>query len=144
MKPTPELVLNQTFARIAMELGPALPPGYSQGSATLTAVLLLMVAQEFNRAAAVRKAENDGMRHLFGALAAKVGGELGRELGEASRGSDADLGVAALDKANGTLKTLLIELHAWAETAGERDIEHRILRHLQGWASARQVVLPPM
>ncbi len=27
MKPTPELVLNHAFAKIAMEMGPALPPG---------------------------------------------------------------------------------------------------------------------
>ena len=58
MKPTPELVLNHAFAKIAMEMGPALPPGYGQGSATITGVLLLMVAQEFNRAADIRAKEN--------------------------------------------------------------------------------------
>lgn len=144
MKPTPELVLNQTFARIAMDLGPALPPGYSQGSATLTAVLLLMVSQEFNRAAAVRKAENDDMRRLFADVGAQVSGALGAALVEASRGGDPDLGVGALDKANATLKAQLIALHAWAEAEGQRDIEHRILRQMQGWAAARQIMLPPM
>ena len=46
MKPSPELVLNQAFAKLALEVGPALPAGYGQGSVTTTAGLLLMAAQE--------------------------------------------------------------------------------------------------
>ena len=62
MKPTPELVLNQAFAKIALEMGPALPAGYGQGTATITGVLLLMAAQEFDRAAEIRVKENREFR----------------------------------------------------------------------------------
>ena len=144
MKPSPELVLNQAFAKIAMEMGPALPAGYGQGSATTTGVLLLMVAQEFGRAVAIRKSENDAMRVLFGAVAAQVPAPLSSVLNEAARGSDPDLSVSALDATNVTLKALLIELHVFAETSGDAVLDQRIVRLMRDWAGRRQVVLPAM
>ena len=144
MKPSPELILNQAFAKIAMEMGPALPPGYGQGSATTTAVLLLMVAQEFNRAAAIRKAENDAMRLLFRESAAKAEGALGESLKAAGEGDDSDITVAALDKSNADLKTLLIELQTVAEDRNDTALEARIIRMMQAWAAARLVFLPAM
>jgi hypothetical protein len=144
MKPSPELILNQAFAKIAMEMGPALPPGYGQGSATTTAVLLLMVAQEFNRAAAIRKAENDAMRLLFREAAGKTDGALGDRLKAAADGEDNDITVAALDKSNASLKTLLIELQTVAEDRNDTALEARIIRMMQAWAAARLVFLPAM
>ncbi len=142
MKPSPDLVLNQCFAKIAMEMGPALPAGYGQGSATTTGVLLLMVAQEFNRAADIRVKENAAMRALF--ASAGVGGGLGQRLLAAASEGDADVNVATLDRANALLKQLLIELHADAEKNGARDLEVRILALLGEAAAARQVLLPAM
>ena len=144
MKPTPELVLNQVFAKIAMEMGPALPPGYGQSSATTMAVLLLMTAQEFDRAADVRAKENRVMRALFADAAKSVGGGLGEKLRAVIGVRDEDLSVASLDRVNGELKRLLIELQAHAETAGDRTLELRILRFLSEAAAARQVHLPAM
>ncbi|MBP6014077.1 MAG: hypothetical protein KBA31_17755 [Alphaproteobacteria bacterium] len=144
MKPTPELVLNDAFAKIAMEMGPALPPGYGQGSATTLAVLLLMTAQEFDRAADIRARENRVMRALFGDAAKSVGGELGVKLRAVVGMRDEDLTVAGLDRANGELKRLLIELQAHAESVGDRALELRILRFLSEAAAARQVHLPAM
>ncbi len=144
MKPSPDLVLNHAFAKIAMEMGPALPAGYGQGSATITGVLLLMVAQEFNRAADIRVKENAAMRALFGEAGAGVGGELGQRLLAAAGAKDTDVNVATLDRANGELKALLIELHAQAETTGARELQARILAFLRDAASARQVFLPAM
>jgi len=144
MKPTPDLVLNHAFAKIAMEMGPALPPGYGQGSATLTGVLLLMVAQEFNRAAAIRAKENAAMRALFGDAAAKVGEQLGTRLRMAAGEAEASLDVAALDRKNGELKALLIELHKAVEEHGDRGLQLRILKFLSEAAAARQVFLPAM
>ena len=143
MKPTPELVLNQAFAKIAMEMGPALPPGYGQGSATITGVLLLMVGQEFNRAAEVRAKENAAMRAIFADAKAGDAG-LAAKLRSAAEERDVDLSVSTLDRANGQLKALLIELQAQAEQARDRALELRILRFLSEAASARQVFLPAM
>ena len=144
MKPSPELVLNQAFAKIAMEMGPALPPGYGQGSATTTAVLLLMTAQEFDRAADIRARENRVMRALFSDAVKSVGGALGAKLSAVVGVRDEDLTVAGLDRVNGELKRLLIELQAHAEIAGDRSLELRILRFLSEASTARQVHLPAM
>ncbi|MEQ1863045.1 MAG: hypothetical protein ABL996_00165 [Micropepsaceae bacterium] len=144
MKPSPELVLNQAFAKIAMEMGPALPAGYGQGSATTTAVLLLMVAQEFGRAADIRARENRVMRALLGDAAQSVDAPLAARMAAAAGTRDEDLTVAALDRTNGELKTLLIELHEVAEQRGDRALELRILRFLSEAATARQVFLPAM
>lgn len=144
MKPSPELVLNQAFAKIAMEMGPALPPGYGQGSATTTAVLLLMVGQEFDRAADIRARENRVMRALFGDAAKNITGELGAKLSAVAGNRDEDLTIAALDRANAELKRLLIDLQIHAEQAGDRPLELRVLRFLSEAATARQVHLPAM
>lgn len=144
MKPTPELVLNQSFAKVAMEMGPALPAGYGQGSATLTGVLLLMVGQEFNRAAAVRLKENRDMRALFGACAATYGGALGKALADGAGQGDSDITVAALEASNTALKKILIELQTAAESARDTALERRILGLLKDWADARMVYLPAM
>jgi hypothetical protein len=144
MKPTPDLVLNHAFAKVAMEMGPALPAGYGQGSATLTGVLLLMVSQEFNRAADIRAKENAAMRALFADAAAGVGGDLGARLKAAAGEVDGDINVATLDRSNAALKKLLIELHVHAERTGARAIERRILKLLDDAATARQVFLPAM
>lgn len=144
MKPSPELVLNQAFARIAMELGPALPPGYGQGSATLMGVLLLMVAQEFNRAAEIRERENALMRNLFADVGPRTSDALRERLASAAGEPDTSINVAALDRANGELKRLLIELHSFAEQTNDRALELRILKLLSEGAAARQVFLPAM
>lgn len=144
MKPSPDLVLNQAFAKIAMEMGPALPAGYGQGSATLTGVLLLMVAQEFNRAAEIRQRENALIRTLFSEAARKVSGDLNKKLMLAAGEQDTSINVDALDKTNGELKALLIELQTVAEDSGDRELELRILKLLAEAAAARQVFLPAM
>jgi hypothetical protein len=144
MKPTPDLVLNHAFAKVAMEMGPALPSGYGQGSATLTGVLILMVSQEFNRAADIRANENAAMRALFAEVAPSIGGDLGARLKGAAEAKDADINVATLDRSNAALKALLIELQVQAETAGTRALETRILKLLSEAAAARQIFLPAM
>jgi hypothetical protein len=144
MKPSPELMLNHAFAKLAMEVGPALPAGYGQGSVTTTAVLLLMAGQEFNRAAEIRAKENAAMRALFGEVAGSVGCALAAELREAAASMDRDLTITTLDLGNGALKTLLIALQSHAEEAKMRPLEARIAAMLQDFATARQIFLPAL
>ena len=84
------------------------------------------------------------MRALFADAAKSVGGGLGEKLRAVIGVRDEDLSVASLDRVNGELKRLLIELQAHAETAGDRTLELRILRFLSEAAAARQVHLPAM
>jgi hypothetical protein len=144
MKPSPDLVLNQAFAKLAMEIGPALPAGYSQGSVTTTAVLLLMTAQEFNRAADVRAKENAAMRALFAEQASGIGGALGQQMRAAADGKDTDLTVATLDASNASLKTTLIALQTHAEDVKSALLQKRIATMLQSFATGRQIFLPAL
>ena len=144
MKPSPEIILNQAFAKLALEVGPALPAGYGQGSVTTTAVLLLMAGQEFDRAADIRAKENAAMRRLFDEVAGAVGGALGQRLQAEAGGKDENLTIAALDKANAALKTSLIALQAHAEDSGRPELQTRILKLLQLFATSRQIFLPAL
>jgi hypothetical protein len=144
MKPSPDLVLNQAFAKLAMEIGPALPAGYSQGSVTTTAVLLLMTGQEFNRAADVRAKENAAMRALFAEQASAIGGALGQQMRAAADSGDTDLTVVTLDASNASLKTILIALQTHAEDAKLAALQKRIATMLQSFATARQIFLPAL
>ena len=142
--PSPELVLNQAFAKLAMDVGPALPAGYGQGSVTTTAVLLLMVGQEFNRAADVRAKENAAMRALFADAAKLVEGELRAAVEAAATTKDADLTIATLDRANAELKKTLIALQTRVEEAKLGAVQLRIAKMLQGFAAGRQIFLPAL
>jgi hypothetical protein len=144
MKPSPDIVLGQTFAKLAMEIGPALPAGYSQGSVTTMAALLLFAGQEFNRAADIRAKENAAMRALFVEQASPIGGELGQRLRAEAETQDADLTVATLDAANARLKTTLIALQTHAEEAKLKPLQKRIAAMLQSFANARQIFLPAL
>ena len=142
MKPTPEAILNQAFAKLAMEVGPALPAGYGQGSVTTMAVLLLMTGQEFNRAADIRAKENAAMRALFAQSVDAIKGALGDEMRAAAESKDKDLTVATLDQSNVALKRTLIALQIHAEDSRLRSLQAHILRLLQEFATARQIFLP--
>ena len=110
----------------------------------LIGVQLLLVSQEFNRAAAVRVAENDAMRELFAAYRGKVDPSLSGELRQAADSKDADILISTLEASNAALKKLLIRLQEAAEKASNRVLETRILSMLQSWATERQVFLPAM
>lgn len=144
MKPSPELVLNHAFAKLALEVGPALPAGYGQGSVTTTAALLLMAAQEFDRAADIRARENAAMRALFAETEGSVSGALRADLRAGAASKDHDLRIATLDQGNALLKKTLIALQAHAEEAGLHPVANRILQLLQEFATARQIFLPAM
>jgi hypothetical protein len=126
--------------KLLFELGPAMPPGYSQGSVTTLGVLLIMVAQEQGRAVDLRVAENRAMRALF-AKAQKFDLEFGAELADAATVAAEPLELADLDKENARLKALSIRLHARVEELDD-PLQYEILDHLAASAARRLIVLP--
>lgn len=145
MKPEVDQLLGLTAAQIAAELAPLLPAGYAQGQATLGAVMLSLAAQQYDRAADIRVAENRELRALFAELAPLVAdGALRAQLETAARGAETSLRIAALDDANYALRRLLIALHAQIEELpgeGARHAEKRIWSVLRASAERRQLVL---
>ena len=115
MKPDVPVALQKLSLSLLLEIGPAIAVDYLQRGAGVAAMMLQMAAEEFDRAAARRAEENAALRALFRDAAAAVGdAALGARLRAAAEGTDADLRVTALERANQALRGLLVELHAHA------------------------------
>ncbi len=111
--------------------------------AQVVAGLMLMAAQEYDRAADIRVAENADMRALFGELAPQMSGwacaAIWRRLPATH---DASLRVSALNASNETLRRLLIRLHAQMDETGADT--RRIWDVLKAMAARRTLTLPGM
>jgi hypothetical protein len=145
MKPQVDQVLGLTAGQIMTEIAPLLPAGYAQSQATLGAVMLSLAAQQSDRAADIRVAENRDMRALFAELAPLVvDANLKAQLEAAAPGEEASLRISALDDSNYALRRLLIALHAHVEELpgdAARKAEARIWGVLRAAAERRQLFL---
>jgi hypothetical protein len=146
MKPEADQVLNTCAFQLLMNVAPLLPSGYPQGTASLIAMLSMMAAQEYERGADIRAAENNDMRRLFTDIAALVDDDsLKTRLRAAAETKDASLTISALDAANYELRRLLIAAHTHIEQrpgADARDAERRIWAVLKASADRRLVRVP--
>ena len=66
MKPEIPKVLEVVAAKLIFEIAPSVTPSYRQSSIGVTAMLLGIVREEWDRAAARRVEENASLRALFG------------------------------------------------------------------------------
>jgi hypothetical protein len=110
-------------------------------------MLLGIVREEWDRAAARRVQENAALRALFrDALPVVSDTDLRRKLAAAADSADASLLVSELDAGNDALRALLIELHAHVETLetpGARALEDAIWRELVASTERRKLSLAP-
>ena len=147
MKPGVPKVLEVVAAKLLFEVAPSVTPSYKQASIGVTAMLLGMVREEWDRAAARRVEENAALRALFRDSASAVADtDLRRRLEAAAASSDASLLVSELEKGNDALRALLIELHAQVEQqtgAASRAVEDAIWRELSASTDRRKVALAP-
>jgi hypothetical protein len=109
--------------------------------ARMRTVMLLnrLAALECARGAAVRVAENAAIRTLIAEGGARHAG-----LAEAAAAADGDYTIEMLDAANARLRRLLIDLHDAAETAGDRELDRKILKLYRDIAERRELALPPV
>lgn len=141
MKPETDQILNLSALKLMTELAPAMGAQYDQGMTQVVAALLIMSAQEYDRAADIRAAENADMRALFAELAPVVReAGLRKELEAAAAEGDESLRVSALNAANEKLRRLLIRLQVHVEDAGGET--RRIWDVLKAMAARRTLVLP--
>ena len=147
MKPEIDQILGITAGQIMGELVPLLPHPYAQGTAAIASMMLTLSAQEYDRAADIRVAENRDMRMLFAELFPLVDdAKLKARLEEAAYGNDASLKISALNRNNYALRELLIALHEHIEAlsgAAARTAETRIWTLLEQLADRRQLSLAP-
>jgi hypothetical protein len=147
MKPDVPIALQKLSMTLLAEIAPAVGVDYLQRNSAIAAIMLQMAAEEFDRAAARLVEENGVIRALFGNASPGVtDGALRERLERASGGSDPDLRVSALGRANKDLRALLIELHAHVEERSDsvaKRIEEAIWSELRRSTERRAFPLSP-
>jgi hypothetical protein len=134
MRPSVDFYLAELKRALAQDFAPRLPTTFEQSALVRHAMLIGVVAEEFDRAAARRIEENRALRGLFADAANTVQDpDLRSRLLAASETEDRSFSVRELDAGNRSLRGLLIELHADVEQlAGNaaRSLEEAIWREL--------------
>lgn len=138
----------QTFAMdLMMRVIPEIGSAYHQGTIGMMASMLLMAADEWDRAASRRVEENARLREIFTASAPVITDSAlrGRIVALAATRDD-DLRVSALEKNNCDLRAALIDLHAHVEAlegAAARRVEEEIWRELAKSTERRMLSTAP-
>jgi len=147
MKPDVEVTLQLIAASLLMEIAPKISDDYTQRNSALTAMLLQIAAEEWDRAAARRVEENRAMRQLFAEAAPEIDDpDLRARLEAASGEEDESLRISDLNRGNDRLRTLLIELHAHLEEIDSdtaRRIEAAIWQELRISTERQAVSVAP-
>lgn len=111
---------------------------FMAGKVGLVALLSLLAAQEVERGAAARVAENTAIR----AMLDQASGDYG--LDSANWPTTDALTITDLDVVNAALRKVLISLHEAVETRGDTARHHAILRLYARMADLRRLDLPPL
>ena len=147
MKPDIDRFLEVATLHLMTQIAPALGTGYAQSNANIMAMMLMAVREEFDRAAARRVEENRALRHLFADASPAVGdAELRQRLETAAKDEDTSFKVSDLERSNGVLRGLLIELHAHVEeldSPAARRVEADIWRELAASTERRRLMMGP-
>ena len=122
-----------------MDPGPPEQQGeFMAGKVAIVAILSLLAAQEAERGAAARVAENTAIRTVLDEAAADY------DLDVSGIPSTDDVSISALDRVNAALRKALIGLHEAVEARGDAARHHAILRLYARMADLRRLDLPPM
>ena len=148
MKPEVDVVLRSMMMKLLLEVAPAVGDTYVRGNVETMVALLAAAAEEFDRAAEVRLAENRSMRTILRDAAAHVpDGDLRARLMSAADQGDSSLRIGDLNAANDRLRALVIELHALVENRDEewaRRTDRAIWTELGASARRRAISFYPL
>ena len=138
---TPSLpdILVGNFLCVAEAPPPESAGEFMAGKVAVVALLSLLAAQEAERGVAARVWENAAIRAILAQAAPAYGEPLATTPAE-----DKDLTLAGLDASNAVLRRSLIALHEAVEIAGDRPLDHAILRLYGQMAHARRLDMPPL
>lgn len=130
MTPTVPIVLNGLARTLLMDLAPQISAAYAGQTLQLAGALSMMIAQEFDRAAARLVEENTAVEALLA------------DAGDPSPTWEPSLLISALQARNHDLRARLIRLHEAVETRDDpasRDLEARIWAELVESTRRRQL-----
>lgn len=140
MTPSVTEVMRGCAAALSQPPSPDAGPEFFASRVGMISMLANLAAQEAEHAAAAAAAENADIRAFF-AGATTYDAALGGRLAAASRETDSDLSLTALDAANARLRRLLIELHERVEDAGDAPLDRAILALYVRMARGRRLQL---
>jgi hypothetical protein len=147
MKPEVDVVLRSMMTKLLLEVAPAVGDAYVRSNVEAMGALLAAAAEEFDRAAEVRVAENRSMREILRAAAKHVPeGDLRSRLAVAAEEREASLRITDLNAANDRLRALLIEIQTLVEGSDEewaRRIDRAIWDELRASARRRAISFYP-
>lgn len=127
MNPSVPPVLAELAALMVRNAAPDMAPSERTSDLGLTAALLGLAAEVWDRQAAILVDENRAVRALLG-----------------ETGEDADLRISALQAENNRLRAALIEAHAAAEAEGDTAREDAIWAELVASTERRKLSTAPV
>ncbi|MEN8182594.1 MAG: hypothetical protein ABFS46_08675 [Myxococcota bacterium] len=117
MKPEADQLLRVLAGTLLTDLAPGLSEDYEKRSAMVASMLLVAVAEEWDRSASRRAEENAALREIFAeAVPQLADAELRARIEEAAGARPSGLRISELESENARLRGLLIDLHAHVET----------------------------
>jgi len=141
MSLSPETCLRGVLGALQNGIIPSLTDSFAIEDARLAGLVLTITTNGIDDAAAIRIAENDALRAMFGDAAQKVDDHaLARKLQATARADASGYRLSELDADNAMLRSLLVELHEAVEKQtgdAARAIDSGIWRMLQQFEAAR-------
>jgi hypothetical protein len=127
MNPKVPPVLAELAGLLMKNAMPGVPEAERASDLSLSAMLLIVAAETWDRQAHILVEENRAIRTLLG-----------------ETGVDADLRISALQAENDRLRNRLIEAHAAAEAAGDTAREDAIWAELVAGTERRRISTAPV
>ncbi|HTO56609.1 MAG TPA: hypothetical protein VMJ74_02385 [Pseudomonadales bacterium] len=142
MIPRPQQALADLAMKLATSVAPDTQSAYAASNAGMIAMLMQCLAQDFDRAAAVRTQDIDELVALFESLRDVPPENLAKRIATFLRGSAESLRIEHLNARHASAMELLIELHAWAETVEADELDQEIWNFLIRHADRHAYHLP--
>jgi hypothetical protein len=131
MIPRPQQALTDLAMKLMMSIAPETQSSYAASNVGMIAMLMTCLAQEFDRAAAVRTQDLDEITTLFTNLPVGVDDTLAADVGVFLRGSAQSLRIEHLNARHAEAMALLIRLHTWAEDHRATELDRAIWSFLR-------------
>ena len=128
--------------KLAMSVAPETQSAYAASNVGMIAMLMQCLAQDFDRAAAVRTQDLDELVALFESLRDVPPEPLASRIATFLRGSAESLRIEHLNARHAQGMELLIELHAWAEEVDADELDQEIWNFLIRHADRHAYQLP--
>ncbi len=145
MRPQADQILRTIATTLITQYLPGIEKENEKTELGLSALLMMVVSEEFDRAAHRRIEENNALRRIFAeSLPAIKDDDLKRRVREASEKAEDDYHMSVLDKLNCELQEVFIELHTHIEAIegeGARHINEAIWTELENWTKRREFTI---